>query len=112
MSVTFSTTGSLHTARELSEMVPLASGQVLVAGGDTGASQVAPTATAEVYALEQTASLYGGLDDLSCTQRLHWMVQRRNLVIRARATAPLSPRRARAKAKSEAICSIPNPMVG
>ncbi len=50
---TFSVTGSMHTARATFQMIPLANGQVLVAGGDTGStrSQITPTAAAELYAL-------------------------------------------------------------
>ena len=46
---TSSTTGSMHTTRAEFQMIPLANGQVLVAGGDTGSSQVTPTTAAESY---------------------------------------------------------------
>ena len=45
----FSTTGSMQTTRAEFQMIPLANGQVLVAGGDTGSSQVTPTTAAELY---------------------------------------------------------------
>ncbi len=46
---TFLATGTMRTTRAFFEMVPLTNGQVLAAGGDTGSSQVTPTAAAELY---------------------------------------------------------------